>query len=43
MAVVHKSEAEVVKDIVAVPANADFARDVEAGINVQREPWNPPS
>jgi antitoxin (DNA-binding transcriptional repressor) of toxin-antitoxin stability system len=89
MAVVHMSEADVVKDIVAVlakvrqgseivieqgnrpvaiikpsqpagrmiseviaaleanGANAvldeDFARDVEAGINAHREPWNPPS
>jgi antitoxin (DNA-binding transcriptional repressor) of toxin-antitoxin stability system len=89
MAVIHMSETDVVKNIVAVLAKVrqgsevvieqgnrpvaiikpsqpagrliseviaaleangasavpdeDFARDVEAGINAHREPWNPPS
>lgn len=38
---------EVIAALEANGANAvldeDFARDVEAGINAHREPWNPPS
>jgi len=38
---------EVIADLEARGSNAviddDFARDVEEGINAQREPWNPPS
>ena len=38
---------EVIAALEARGANAtvdeDFARDVEAGINTHREPWNPPS
>lgn len=38
---------EVIAALEASRANAvvdeDFARDVEAGINAHREPWNPPS
>ena len=38
---------EVIAELKARGSNAviddDFARDVEAGIEAQREPWNPPS
>ena len=38
---------EVIAALKASGANAvvdeDFARDVEAGINSRRQPWNPPS
>lgn len=38
---------DVIAALEANGANAvmdeDFARDVEAGINAHREPWNPPS
>lgn len=53
VAVLKPSEArgrkisEVIAALEASGANAvvdeDFARDVEAGINSHREPWNPPS
>ncbi|HEX5430416.1 MAG TPA: hypothetical protein VFW83_00510 [Bryobacteraceae bacterium] len=38
---------EVVADLKARGSNAviddDFARDIEEGIKLHREPWNPPS
>ena len=38
---------EIVADLKARGSNTvmddDFARDIEEGINAQRQPWNPPS
>jgi len=38
---------EIVADLKARESNAvmddDFARDIEEGINAQRQPWTPPS
>lgn len=45
--VAGRSISEVIAALEASGANAivdeDFARDVEAGIEAHREPWNPPS
>ena len=38
---------EIIADLKARGSSAemdeDFARDIEEGINAQRQPWNPPS
>jgi beta-lactam-binding protein with PASTA domain len=45
--VTGRSISEVIAALESSGANAivdeDFASDVEAGINAQRQPWNPPS